>query len=188
LNHSDLIVEALDKAQRDLVLGEAVGCDSLPIAVDHLGEFLERFQFLTLQGRTPVLEKLPGPGNAAVFPELSEGLLEQVGLQQRPQGLLAIQGDCRPASPDAPASPFRTFGTKLGESPPPAKHTDPRRKDLATDEACDRKTSGAHVRRPRIVFSPGDADREPRRTGLQIPLQYCARRENRGSYTKSYSF
>src|SRR4030042_378535 len=103
LNHSDLIVEALDKAQRDLVLGEAVGCDSLPVAVDHLGKLLERLQFLSLQGCTPVVEELPGPCNAAVVPELSEGLLEQVGrlqpligLQQHPQGLLAIQGEVLP--------------------------------------------------------------------------------------------
>src|SRR4030042_3111150 len=78
LNHPDLVVEALDKAQRDLVLWETVGCDSLPVAVDHLGEFLERFQFLPFQGRTPILEELPGPCNAAVVPQLSEGLLEQV--------------------------------------------------------------------------------------------------------------
>ena len=103
MKHSDLIVEALDKAQGDLVLGEAVGCDSLPVAVDHLGEFLEGRQFLPFQGYTPVLEELPGPGNAAAVPELSEGLLEQVGrlqpligLQQRPRGLLAIQGEVLP--------------------------------------------------------------------------------------------
>lgn len=45
LNHSNLIVEALDKARGDLVLGKAVGCDSFPVTVDHLGEFLERLPF-----------------------------------------------------------------------------------------------------------------------------------------------
>ena len=103
LNHPDFIVEAFDEAQRNLVLREAVRGKSFPVPVDHFGEFLEGLQILPLEGCTPVLEELPGPGFAAVLPELAEGLFERVsrlqpliGLMQRSQGLLAVQGEILP--------------------------------------------------------------------------------------------
>jgi hypothetical protein len=75
LNDPDLVVEPFDEAERDFVLGLAVGSDPIPVAVDHLGEFLVRLQPLPLQLPVPVLEKLPCPCLAPVVPELPKGFL-----------------------------------------------------------------------------------------------------------------
>jgi len=72
LNHTDLVVETLDEAQGNLVLGPAKRRDAVPMPVDHLGELLEGLEFLPFQGCAPVVEELPGPGFAAVLPELAE--------------------------------------------------------------------------------------------------------------------
>ena len=79
LKDPDLVVESFDEAECDLVLGLAVGSDSVPVPVDRLGELLVRLQPLPLQLRAPALEELPRPGLAPVVPELSEGLLQHVG-------------------------------------------------------------------------------------------------------------
>jgi hypothetical protein len=52
------------------------------MALDHRGEAFERFEPLRFERRAPVLEESPGPGFAVVAPELTEGLLEQVGRVQ----------------------------------------------------------------------------------------------------------
>ena len=82
LDDADLVVEALDEAERDLVLRVAVGGDAVPMALDHLGELLVRLEPLPLQACAPVVEEAPRPAFALVVPQLAEGLLEQVGLVQ----------------------------------------------------------------------------------------------------------
>ena len=68
--------------ERNLVLGLAIGSDPLPMALDHRGKAFERLEPLPIERRAPVLEESPGPGFVVVAPELTEGLLEQVGCVQ----------------------------------------------------------------------------------------------------------
>lgn len=70
LEDTDLIVQAFDEAEGDFVLRLAVGGESVPVPIDHVGELLVGFEALPLQLRTPVLEELPCPGFAAVIPQL----------------------------------------------------------------------------------------------------------------------
>ncbi|MEO8847384.1 MAG: hypothetical protein ABI440_01960 [Casimicrobiaceae bacterium] len=49
------------------------------MTVDHLGEFLVRFEPLPLRVRTPVVEEAPRPTFDFVLPELTEGFLQQIG-------------------------------------------------------------------------------------------------------------
>ena len=88
LDDPNLVVQALDESERHLVLGFAVGGDSVPMSIDHLGEFLVGFEALPLQTRPPVLEEAPRPALALVVPELTEGLPEQV---RRVQALVRHQ-------------------------------------------------------------------------------------------------
>src|SRR5271168_3908596 len=44
LDHPDLVIEPLDEAERDLVFRPAVGCDPVPMTIDHLGELLIRLK------------------------------------------------------------------------------------------------------------------------------------------------
>ena len=50
LDDANLVVEPLDEPERDLVLGLAVGGDSIPMTLDHLGELLVGFEPLTDNG------------------------------------------------------------------------------------------------------------------------------------------
>ena len=79
LDDADLVVQAFDEAQGDLVFGFAVGGNAVPVPLDQGGELFVGFQPLPLQLRAPVLEELPRPGLAVVIPQLGEGLLEQIG-------------------------------------------------------------------------------------------------------------
>jgi len=89
LKDSDLVVEALDEAERDLVLRLAVGTDPVPMTVDHLCELLVRFEPLPLERVAPVLEEAASPALGLVVPELDEGLHEQVGsIEARDQRVL----------------------------------------------------------------------------------------------------
>src|SRR5882724_4532231 len=103
LDDPDFVVEAFDKPERDLVLGLAIGSDSVPMTVDHLSELLVGTQPLPFEGGAPVLEEAPCPALAPVAPELVEGFLEQVsgvqalvGGKQRLQCLAAFQGEILP--------------------------------------------------------------------------------------------
>src|SRR5713101_8441680 len=103
LEDTDLVVQPLDKAEGHLVLGLAVGCDALPMALDHCGEAFERLEPLPFERRAPVLEESPGPGFPVVAPELPEGLFEQVGRvqslvgrEQKLQTLLPLEGQILP--------------------------------------------------------------------------------------------
>ena len=94
LEDPTLVVESLDEAKRDLVLGLAVSGDAIPMTIDQLGELLVGFEPPPFQARAPVLEEAPGPALALVVPELAEGLLEHVGgvqpLVRREQDLQAL--------------------------------------------------------------------------------------------------
>ena len=79
LEDPNLVVEPLDEAQRDLVLGLAVRGDTIPMPIDQRDELLVGFEPLPFQARAPVLEEASRPALALVVPELAEGLLEQVG-------------------------------------------------------------------------------------------------------------
>src|SRR3972149_4750875 len=61
LDDADLVVDAFDEAERDFVLGFAIGGDTVPMPIDHFGEFLVGFEALPLQTRPPVLEEAPCP-------------------------------------------------------------------------------------------------------------------------------
>src|SRR6516162_10363975 len=64
LDHADLVVEPLDEAERDLVLQPAVGRNAVPMTIDHLGEFLIRWEPLPLEACAPILEETPRPAFA----------------------------------------------------------------------------------------------------------------------------
>src|SRR5215471_1745365 len=78
LDHPDFVVKSFHEAERDLVLRATVGRDAVPVAVDHLGEFLVRFEPLPLEPRLPVLEETPRPAFAFIAPQLSKTLLENI--------------------------------------------------------------------------------------------------------------
>ncbi len=98
MDDANLVVESFDEAERDLVFWSAVSGDSIPMTLDHLGEFLVRLQALPLQADLPVIEEAPRPPFPLVAPQLAERFLQQVGgiealigRQKRLQGLPAIQ-------------------------------------------------------------------------------------------------
>ncbi len=100
LDDPNLGVEPFDEAQRDFLLGGAIGGDALPVSLHQGGEPLERLQALPSERLLPVVEEPPGPSFPTVVPQLSEGLLEQVsrmetlvGGQQFVEGLSPIQGE-----------------------------------------------------------------------------------------------
>src|SRR6266581_577578 len=78
LDDADLVVQSFHESERYFVLWFAVGGDSVPMSIDHLGEFLVGFESLPLQACAPVLEESPRPAFAFVVPELTKGLPEQV--------------------------------------------------------------------------------------------------------------
>ena len=99
LHDPDLVVEGLDEAECDLVLGLAVGRDPVPVSVEHRREAFEGLEPLPLERGAPVLEEPPRPALARVAPQLPERLLEQVGRvqplvrgQEELQAALALKG------------------------------------------------------------------------------------------------
>src|SRR5215216_6437531 len=82
LDDPDLIVEAFNEPEGDLVLGVTIRGNPVPMALNHLGKFLVGFQALPLQGSPPVLKEAAGPAFFLVVPQLAEGLLEEVGSRQ----------------------------------------------------------------------------------------------------------
>ena len=79
LEDADLVVQALDEAERHLVLRVAVGGDAAPVSGDHRGKLLVGAEPLPFQPGAPLVEEAPGPALPLVLPELAEGLLEDVG-------------------------------------------------------------------------------------------------------------
>jgi hypothetical protein len=99
LKDANLVVETLDEAEGDFVLGVAVSSNTVPVTVDHRGELLVGLETLPFKCRLPVLEEAPRSGLAPVVPQLPEGFLEQigdvesvVGLQQLAQRTPPFQG------------------------------------------------------------------------------------------------
>jgi len=82
LEDPDFVVQALDEAERDLVVRMAVGRDPVPVPVNHRGELLVGAQARPLEGRPPLLEETARPALAAVVPELPERFFEEVGRVQ----------------------------------------------------------------------------------------------------------
>src|SRR5271167_2545874 len=68
LKHADLVVEALDEAERNLVLRFAVSGDAVPVPIDHVGEALVGFEALPFQTGAPVVEESARPTLALVVP------------------------------------------------------------------------------------------------------------------------
>src|SRR6266849_4505494 len=100
LEDADFVVEAFDEAERDLVFGFAIGGDTVPVAIDHVGEALVGAEALPFEAGSPIVEEAPRPALAPVVPELAEGLLEDVGSvealvggQQNLERALALQGE-----------------------------------------------------------------------------------------------
>src|SRR6266849_2386122 len=77
LQDADLVVQALDHPEADLVLRMAVRDDTLPMPLDHVGKALEGLEALPLQTISPEDEEGASPDGILVVPELAEGLLEQ---------------------------------------------------------------------------------------------------------------
>ena len=78
LDHADRVVQPFDKSERELVVRLAVGCDALPVTFDQRGGLFERLLALPAESFPPVLEELPGPRFAPIFPELRKLLLQHV--------------------------------------------------------------------------------------------------------------
>src|SRR5277367_5492474 len=68
LKHVDLVVEALDEAERNLVLPFAVSGDSVPVPIDHVGEALVGFEALPFEAGAPVVEGAAHPALALGVP------------------------------------------------------------------------------------------------------------------------
>src|SRR5215471_3151704 len=92
LEDADLVVQALDEPEGDLVVWAAVRRDPVPVPVNHRGELLVGSQALPFEGGSPVLEEAAGPTLPSVVPELAERFLEEVrrvqplvGREQRPE-------------------------------------------------------------------------------------------------------
>ena len=54
MEDADFVVEAFDEAERDLVFRFAVGGDAVPVAIDHVGEALDKVrkaEYARLSGR-----------------------------------------------------------------------------------------------------------------------------------------
>jgi hypothetical protein len=49
LEYTDFVVQSLDEAERDFVLGLAVGSDAIPVSFDHVSELLVGFQTLPFE-------------------------------------------------------------------------------------------------------------------------------------------
>ena len=79
MKDADFVVETLDEAEGDLVVGTAIGGDAVPVTLDHRRELLVGLEPWPFKCRLPVVEKAPRPGLAPVVPQLPEGLLEEIG-------------------------------------------------------------------------------------------------------------
>jgi hypothetical protein len=55
LEDPNLVVEALDHSQADLVVGVAIRSDAMPVLVDELGEFLVGLEALPLKANADQL-------------------------------------------------------------------------------------------------------------------------------------
>src|SRR5438309_3057171 len=79
LDDANLVVEPFNESQRHFVLWPAVSGNPIPVTLNHRGKFLKGLKPLPFERRHPVLKEAPGPTLALVTPQLTKGLLEQVG-------------------------------------------------------------------------------------------------------------
>jgi hypothetical protein len=100
LEDADFVVESLDEAERDFVLGFAVSGDAVPVTIDHLGEALAGFETLPFEAGAPVVEEAARPAFAVIVPKLAEGLLQDVGgvqplvrVQKKRERALALESE-----------------------------------------------------------------------------------------------
>lgn len=114
LDDAALVVQALNKGERDLVSWLSVRGDAVPMLIDHLGKLLVRFPALPLQARMLVLEESTRSTLPVVVPQLPETFLEEegdvdalVGREQRLQRTLALKGEIL-SNPGVGASDGRT--------------------------------------------------------------------------------
>ena len=75
MEDADLVVEAFDESDGDLVVGVAVGFDAVRVGLDHRGKLLEGLEALPFECIAPVFEEVAGPYGSA---ELAERLLEEI--------------------------------------------------------------------------------------------------------------
>ena len=78
LDDANLVVQALDESERDLVLRLAESGNPIPMTLDHLGKLIKRLQSLPLERRSPVIEEATGIGFPLVVPQLPKGFFKQV--------------------------------------------------------------------------------------------------------------
>ena len=79
LYDTNFVVQPFNESQRDFVFRSAVSGDTIPMLLDHLRELLIGSKPLPFERRLPVLKEAPRPTFALVAPQLTEGLLKQVG-------------------------------------------------------------------------------------------------------------
>lgn len=79
MNHANLVLQAIDEAQLDLVAGRALRREARLVPFDQGGKLLEGPEPLPFELPLPAGKKLAGPALAARGPELPELLFEQGG-------------------------------------------------------------------------------------------------------------
>jgi len=79
LDDTNLVVQSFDESQRDFVFRSAVSGDAVPMLLNHLRKLLIGPKPLPFERRLPVLKEAPRPAFALVAPQLTKGLLKQVG-------------------------------------------------------------------------------------------------------------
>jgi hypothetical protein len=67
--NTDLVVETLDEAERDFVLGSAIGGEPIPVTLDHFDEVLVGLESLARELGTSIVEELARRGFARVVPQ-----------------------------------------------------------------------------------------------------------------------
>ena len=79
LNHANLVIQALDEPELDLVAGCAIRHDAVPVPFDQDRELLKRSEPLPFELLLPAGKELARPAFPAVGPELAKLFFEQIG-------------------------------------------------------------------------------------------------------------
>ena len=78
-DHSDFVVQALDRAAGNLALGPEPVQQQVLMGAQHPRHFLHRLQAAAQGAVGPEVQKGAGPDQGAVSPEMAEGFLEHPG-------------------------------------------------------------------------------------------------------------
>src|SRR5882724_4599682 len=96
----NLVIEAFHKAECYFILGPAVRCDAIPVALNHLGKLLVGLETLPFERIAPVVKEPSGPALRLIVPKLPKSLLEHVGRvvslvgsKQHPQAAPSFVGE-----------------------------------------------------------------------------------------------